>query len=844
MRSRVTRFAVSTLTIVVIVLLFSSLVRFDISVEARQQSKRSNTASVSRPSPSATPTPEALPLPSVSPEAAVTAVPLAELSIKAIELALELRAIQDSLTKDATLRKIEDGLKVPAPSAAEVNQEISMLSSQTRGLRQITDLEGAWFARRTRNAEWRKILATRTRTTLDAIQKLLTRRQEWQATLLQARVAGATEQVGPRIQSAIKDIEDTGKRSTEQLNYLLGLQDKLSADDVTVLNVLDTINQEQATRRKVLWSRDTPPLWDIKAARTADQKKPQFVDSALYYNIARARDFLSEKGSSLSICIIVFFVVLGLSLKFRKLAALKAKENDDDVKVGDFVSRPFAVAFLVSFLSSLPITSGAPVIVREILFLGLLVTTLLLLPSRLSLKFRYALYLLVAYLLVTGILDGIDLDIFVKRILLLGLNIAIIVGFVTLLRRVSKTRSAEEASDPTSRSTAWLLTGIRFAIICAAIAVITNIFGYFRLSMIVKTAPALSAVFGAALYTGYLVVSSLLNHYFEARADSVIALVQSHQELVIRWIRRVIAGLFWIIWLDATLSFFSVDEDFWRGLGRILKIELTLGSASISIANVITFIGLMAVGLFIAGLVRFFLRVEVLQRLNLKKGIPYAIATLTYYVLLLLVFAFALAAAGVELTKLTLLTGAFGIGAGFGLQNVISNFVSGLILLFERPLRIGDQLEIGTTKGKVERIGMRSSSIRTAEGAEAIVPNSNLISQQVINWTLTRPIKRNSIALRVVQGTDPETVINLLRDCARSHPDVLKEPAPAAFFSQFGKGSLDFELQFWMLQASGDERVKSELGMRIDSRLKEEGIALPEYRDYVPQHPQAETSSV
>lgn len=838
MRSKVTRFAFSALIIAVTGLLFLAGVRFDIPVEASQRSKRQ----ISTPSPSPTPTPETLPLPSASPEAAVTAVPLAELSIKAIELNLELRAIQDGLAKDATLTRIEDALKVPAQSAAAVKQEISMLSSQTGGLSEITDLEGVWLARRTRNAEWRKILATRTRTTLDAIQKLLTRRQEWQATLLQARLAGASEQVGPRIQSAIKDIEDTGKRATEQLNYLLGLQDKLSADDVTVLNVLDTINQEQATRRRVIWSRDTPPLWDIKAARAADLTKVQLVDNALDYNVARARDFIREKASSLSICIVVFFIALALSLKFRKLAALKAKENDTEVRVGDFVSRPFAVAFLVSFLSLLPMTSGAPVIVREILFLGLLVTTLLLLPPRLSLKFRYALYLLVAYLVVTGILDGIDLDIFVKRILLLSLNIAVIVGFVTLLRRVSKTRSAEEGSDPTFRSTAWLITGIRFAIFCAAVAAITNIFGYFRLSMLVKTAPALSAVFGAALYTGYLVVSSLLNHYFESRAHSMISLVQTHQELVLRWVRRVLAALFWIIWLDATLSFFSVAEDFWRALSRILNIELTFGSASISIENIITFIGLMAVGVFIASMLRFFLRVEVLERLNLKKGIPYAIATLTYYVLLLLVFAFALAASGVELSKLTLLTGAFGIGAGFGLQNVISNFVSGLILLFERPLRLGDQLEIGTTKGKVERIGMRSSSIRTAEGAEVIVPNSNLISQQVINWTLTRPIKRISMPLRVVQGTDPETVIKLLRDCARSHPDVLKEPPPAAFFSQFGKGSLDFELQIWILQASGDERIKSELGLRIDARLKEEGIALPEYRDYVLQ--QAETSSV
>jgi hypothetical protein len=164
----------------------------------------------------------------------VTAVPLAELAIKAIELTLELRSIQEGLGKDATLVKIEDGLNVPGMSAVEVKQEISMMTSQTGGFTEMSDLERTWLLRKGRNADWRKTLAERTRTTLDGIQKLLKRRQEWQATLLQARQAGVTEQVSPRVEAAIREIEDTGKRLSDQLNYLLGLQDKLSADDVIV----------------------------------------------------------------------------------------------------------------------------------------------------------------------------------------------------------------------------------------------------------------------------------------------------------------------------------------------------------------------------------------------------------------------------------------------------------------------------------------------------------------------------------------------------------------------------------------------------------------------------------
>ncbi len=180
--------------------------------------------------------------------------------------------------------------------------------------------------------------------------------------------------------------------------------------------------------------------------------------------------------------------------------------------------------------------------------------------------------------------------------------------------------------------------------------------------------------------------------------------------------------------------------------------------------------------MLLATLIRFVLRVDVLGRLNLKHGIPYAIATISYYIMVLLVFVFALAASGVELSRFTLLTGAFGIGAAFGLQNVISNFVSGIILLFERPVRIGDSLEIGPTSGEVERIGMRSTSIRTWQGAEVIVPNSDLISQQVVNWTLTRPRRRIELVVRVVLGSNPAEVIDLLEEVARAHADVLKDP--------------------------------------------------------------------
>ena len=361
---------------------------------------------------------------------------------------------------------------------------------------------------------------------------------------------------------------------------------------------------------------------------------------------------------------------------------------------------------------------------------------------------------------------------------------------------------------------------ILVAVVLVIVTIIANIIGFFRLSFLLKNAVILTAAFGVALYTGYLVSTSLIDKYLLVRRKSFISLVQTNHDDVMKWVRRLLALTFFIIWISGALEFLALQDQVYSWLTSMLALQVSIGSVTITLSDVLTFLTVFIGGVLIATLIRFVLRVDVLGRFNLKHGIPYAIATITYYVMVLLVFLLAVAASGVELSRFTLLTGAFGIGAGFGLQNIIGNFVAGIILLFERPVRIGDSLEVGPTSGEVERIGMRSTSIRTWEGAEVIVPNSDLISQQVVNWTLTRPRRRIELRVRVVLGSKPADVINLLEDVARAHHDVLKDPPPNALFFEFGDGSLDFVLRAWVLQSSGHERVKSEVGVSVAAQAQ------------------------
>jgi small-conductance mechanosensitive channel len=207
--------------------------------------------------------------------------------------------------------------------------------------------------------------------------------------------------------------------------------------------------------------------------------------------------------------------------------------------------------------------------------------------------------------------------------------------------------------------------------------------------------------------------------------------------------------------------------------------------------------------------------------------VPYAISTVTYYCLLMLVVLAGLSAAGVDMSKFTVLTGALGVGLGFGLQNIVSNFVSGLILLFERPIHVGDTVEVGGLVGIVRRIGARSSTVVTYQGAEVIVPNSNLLSNQVINWTLSSQLRRVDVQLSVAYGTDPERVIKLLVGIAESHPGVMVERPPGAFFMGFGESALNFELRFWCDRQDTWFQLQSDVTVAIAKGLREAGIEIP-----------------
>jgi small-conductance mechanosensitive channel len=255
---------------------------------------------------------------------------------------------------------------------------------------------------------------------------------------------------------------------------------------------------------------------------------------------------------------------------------------------------------------------------------------------------------------------------------------------------------------------------------------------------------------------------------------------------------------------------------------------MTIGAQRITIGLVVT-AALILYGAFVLSwTLQALLMEKVLTRRRMDEGARLSIVRLMHYALVLVGFLIALSALGFELKNVTIIGGALGVGIGFGMQAIVSNFVSGLILLFERPIKVGDVIQLSDgQQGRVLNLGLRATTVQTFDRAEIVVPNADLIANQVTNWTLGDRGMRLSIPVGVAYGSDVETVMRELLAAAMENDRVLKDPRPVVLFLNFGDSSLDFQLRVWIADFGDRRIIQSDLIRDIDRRFRAEGIEIP-----------------
>jgi small-conductance mechanosensitive channel len=343
------------------------------------------------------------------------------------------------------------------------------------------------------------------------------------------------------------------------------------------------------------------------------------------------------------------------------------------------------------------------------------------------------------------------------------------------------------------------------------------------LAALAATAPGFWLIFAALAWVLDQVVAGLLATPLLRSLRSV----RERGDAILHALHRLVLLFCWTTGVFVFTLAHSALDDLLRIANVMANASVSAGDVTISASAILSALAVVVVTWLVTKAVRFVLDHEILPRLDLRTGVPIAISTIVGYVLVLTGFVLAMAALGIDLTKVTLLAGALGVGVGLGLQGVVSNFASGLILMFERPINVGDQIDVGGVVGEVKRIGVRSSTIRTSQGAEVIVPNSDLASKQVTNWTLSDRARRYEIDVGVAYGSDPARVLRLLEGAAAEVPEVQKVPAPRALFTKFGDSSLDFRLFAWVESVDIGLQAQNGLRMAILRTLDAAGIAIP-----------------
>ncbi|HAA32146.1 MAG TPA: mechanosensitive ion channel protein MscS [Cyanobacteria bacterium UBA8553] len=254
---------------------------------------------------------------------------------------------------------------------------------------------------------------------------------------------------------------------------------------------------------------------------------------------------------------------------------------------------------------------------------------------------------------------------------------------------------------------------------------------------------------------------------------------------------------------------------------------IPLGNSSFSVLDICILIGLFTGLMILAKTTKRLLRSRVLRLTGLNRGSQETVAQIVTYTLISLGTIVLLQLWGLDLSSLTIFASVLGVGIGLGLQGIAKEFISGLVLIFERPIKIGDFVNVGALMGTVERISVRSTEIRTLDEVSIIIPNSRFLEQEVVNWTHHSPVSRLKVPVSIAYGANLSIVRSALIDAAKEHADVLAEPVPQVFFKGFGDNCLNFDLMIWTAEPRKQFRIISDLYFRIEVILRHRSIEVP-----------------
>ena len=744
------------------------------------------------------------------------AIPASEVAERAEDLKRLLHRIESRLAASPTAQDLSQQINRRGAGLHVSALETDEMVSGRLEIFALREQERYWSREARSSAGFQAQLTSRINALEEQVRELDGLQAVWEATGAQVKTLSELEPLAERIDAAIAA---TKSHAQSQLDELLGLQTRVAEQESLSSEMLDEVEGALAKFRRQMFERSSLPLW--AAPWHHRPETPHEGRTARAQTLAHLKEFLTRESLRLAGLALLFLVLLVIAGSWRHKAPPWIEEQQISQAPARILHRPVSWAFVLTLAPAVPALAQSPVLINMLVILLLLIAAIRLVPLLVGPNFQPFLYTLLAFVLLPA-LRLMGTTPFVERTLYALSNLIGLAVFGWLTRRARVRGPGFQ-----QRGGRRVRLAIRVGLVLLAVCFLLNCIGYFAPARTLQDVLLVATYFAIVLYCAVRVAAIFLSLLLEAGHTRSIATIRVREKDILKWATPILAIAACIFWLDITLDLLTLRVQAQDWVTQLLNSSITLGKGTLSLRDALTFIVVLIGGLALSRVVRFFLLEDLLSRIDMQRGLPEVISTTIYYLLVVGVFALALASAGVDFSRFNVLTGAFGLGIGFGLQTVVNNFVSGVILKYERRINVGDAVELaGGVAGKVQKVGVRASLIATYDGAEVIVPNSALVTSQVTNWTLSSRTRRSGLQIGVAYGTPPQRVIELLVAAATSHPEVLGQPAPSAFFQGFGDSALNFQLLFWTtIDVAG--RVKSEVGVAVSEALEQAGIEVP-----------------
>ena len=752
-----------------------------------------------------------------------TAMRASEIASRAEEANTRLREIRARLDEpDATVLAIIEQLPDFSESIRQIEQDPANRNLAQTSSRRLQNLRGEWQRLSAQMDDWGTTLAAQSQALESQRDTLAQIRAPWEATSEAAAELELPQAAIDQVEAFLAAIGEVRSLVRSELDSLVTLQTRIANESIKAREQIAQIENALGVARLRLLAQDSPPLWSALLERGPEISLTDGVREAWNEDTAALAQFLRDNRGRVIGQLALFIALLLLLLRLRQRGTEQIEGDESLQAYSQILAHPVSAALLITLVGSRLFYPQATEVVFDVIKLIGIVVVLRLLPGMLDQALRKPLYFLIGLYLFAQIDDLFLGHSVFERLYLLGLTA------LTLVALVWTVRPGDPASAM-SGNRGWRAARLvaRLGAVLMAASIVANLFGYVSLAAFLTSAMLNSAFIAAALYAAARVSTGLWTLVLRTGTAAKLNAVRKHRELLVRRGTSMINVGALLVWADITLLTFQVLGPLRNGLAAVLGFSFTVGAMTVSIGGILAFIVTIWITILLSRLVRFTLTEDVFPRLRLPRGVGDSISKVVHYTVLGFGIMVALAVAGIDLSNFALLAGALGIGIGFGLQNLVNNFVSGLILIFERPIQLGDTIEFGTWIGTVRRIGIRSSTVRTFDGAEVIVPNGSLISAEVVNWTLSDRLRRIEVSVGVAYGTDPQRVLDILLDVVAKHDNVLQHPEPLALFVGFGDSSLDFKTLFWTSNFDDWLRIRSDVTVKINQAVTEAGIEIP-----------------